>query len=176
MSGGAFAWTEVRRRKTQECKRAVETTYFVSTVPDNTWKGELRRIFSSYGRLSDILTGQQKGKNDKNYAFIRFLDVVNTELEMRLVGKALNGMLLDVNLARYDRKEVPHNHPTGRKRDTGRVAWGQCIPNRRHRTGVIGTTNPSLRSQTRTNPDIKQPLEAMISSLLPLLPLFCVRT
>lgn len=61
-------WTEVRRRKTvtaSDGNTTVETTFFITNIPNDATKSEFEKIFSQMGRLSDIYFGRNIGKNGK---------------------------------------------------------------------------------------------------------------
>ncbi|KAL4585399.1 hypothetical protein LXL04_010019 [Taraxacum kok-saghyz] len=99
-------WTEVRRRKQPETiNNNEETTYFVSNIPREARKGEFHKVFSRFGKLTDVYMGQNAGKDGKHYVFIRFKHVEDTkELEEALNGTMIRGKRLEVNLAKHKRK------------------------------------------------------------------------
>ncbi|KAL4564517.1 hypothetical protein LXL04_028581 [Taraxacum kok-saghyz] len=66
-------WTEVRRRKRPETtNNDEEITFFVSNIPKEARKGEFHKVFSRFGKLTDVYMGTNIGKNGKHYVFIRF--------------------------------------------------------------------------------------------------------
>ncbi|KAI3508623.1 hypothetical protein L1887_23632 [Cichorium endivia] len=85
---GRPEWTEVRRRRNQPySKQRSITTYFVSNIPEDARKGEIRDTFAKYGEITDVYMGVNKGKNGKFYAFVRFTDVRDEfEMEKKLDG------------------------------------------------------------------------------------------
>ncbi|CAH1451513.1 unnamed protein product [Lactuca virosa] len=99
-------WTEVRHRKKPANRRNGDdiTTYFVSNIPNGATKDEFRRIFKPFGTISDIYFAVRKGKNGKNFGFIRFAGVK----DKKLMEANMNGMLcknnkLEINIARHER-------------------------------------------------------------------------
>ncbi|CAI9269128.1 unnamed protein product [Lactuca saligna] len=124
-------WTEVRRRKTTTTTRntAEETTFFVTNIPNGATKSEFRKIFSRWGRLSDIYFGGHKGKNGKNYGFIRFLGVPDAkDLESKLNGVACRNNKFEINIARHSRKTYPP--PTGKTSERIRTVAPSMIKNK----------------------------------------------
>ncbi|XP_023754450.1 uncharacterized protein LOC111902872 [Lactuca sativa] len=102
-------WTQVCRKRPQSRReqRPEETTFFVTNIPDGTTKAEFRTIFSSFGKLSDIYFGEKKGKNRKNFGFIRFLEVDYTqEMESKLNGTRCRNNVLEINIERHGRKTI----------------------------------------------------------------------
>ena len=79
-------WSEVRRRKpATKADNGVVASFFVSNVPEKVTKGELRHPFATFGVISDIYFGNRKGKNGKNFAFVRFQGVKDVkQLEKEL--------------------------------------------------------------------------------------------
>ncbi|CAI9278586.1 unnamed protein product [Lactuca saligna] len=53
------------------------TSYFISNIPTVITKEEFRRIFKSFGTLSDIYFGGRKRKHGKNCGFVRFEGVTD---------------------------------------------------------------------------------------------------
>ncbi|CAH1442510.1 unnamed protein product [Lactuca virosa] len=102
-------WTEVRRRKTPARSVHVqETTYFVTNVPEQARKGEIREAFGRFGKITDVYMGDKKGKNGKYFVFVRFGEVKDVmELEAKINGMIYRGNRLEVNLAKHRKKETP---------------------------------------------------------------------
>ncbi|CAH1450968.1 unnamed protein product [Lactuca virosa] len=101
-------WTEVRHRKKPGIHRNDSdiTSYFVSNIPNGTTKEEFRRIFKTFGTLSDVYFGGRKGKNGKNFGFIRFENVTDKKLlESKLNGIICRNYKLEINIARHERTE-----------------------------------------------------------------------
>ncbi|KAL4575938.1 hypothetical protein LXL04_012025 [Taraxacum kok-saghyz] len=121
-------WTEVRRRKATTTTRGApqETTYFVTNIPPEARKGDIRHAFEKLGKLSDVYMADKIGKNGKHYAFVRFREVNNTfDLEKKMDGTIIKGRRLEVNLAKHGRKESPrqtHNTRVNRPAQTNN-AW-----------------------------------------------------
>lgn len=79
--------------------------FLVSNVSDLARKDEIKVVFEIYGILKNVFIGQKKGKNGKNYVFIKFKGVHDVKnLKRRLKGNKMKGMILEVNLAKYRRK------------------------------------------------------------------------
>lgn len=82
-----------------------ETSYIVSNIPTGATKEEFRRIFNSHGKLSDVYFGGRKGKNVKNFGFIRFRGVSDKKvLEAHLNGTICRNNKLEINIVRHERK------------------------------------------------------------------------
>ncbi|KAL4561051.1 hypothetical protein LXL04_033213 [Taraxacum kok-saghyz] len=144
MSGhDATKWTEVRRRKTATTTRGApqETTYFVTNIPAEARKGDIRYAFEKLGKLSDVYMADKIGKNGKHYAFVRFREVSNTmELEKKMDGTILKGRRLEVNLAKHGRKEPPrqaHNIRTNIPAQVNNVWRGNSYRDNRTFAGII---------------------------------------
>nr|KAJ0195626.1 hypothetical protein LSAT_V11C700343790 [Lactuca sativa] len=107
-------WTEVRKKKAPaRPKHIQETTYFVTNVPEQAKKGEIREAFGRFGRVTDVYMGDKKGKNGKYFVFVRFGEVKNVmELEEKINGMTYRGNKLEVNLARHKRKDLPNPNTT----------------------------------------------------------------
>lgn len=71
-------WTEVRRKKQAPMRVRGDTTFFVSDVPDNTNKTDLRRRFAEYREISNVYMGTKKRWNRQNFVFIRFREVMTS--------------------------------------------------------------------------------------------------
>ncbi|CAH1427400.1 unnamed protein product [Lactuca virosa] len=100
-------WTQVRRRRfpAKRCNKGNETSFFVTNIPKGVTKVEFRRIFSQFGKMTDIYFGERNGKNGKNYDFIRFTDVTDAkDMETRMNGKICRNNVLEINIARHGRK------------------------------------------------------------------------
>ncbi|KAL4573359.1 hypothetical protein LXL04_020162 [Taraxacum kok-saghyz] len=108
LSTGEEKWTEVRRRKKSDKGVSEEvTTYFVTNVPKEGRKGEIRNVFSKFGRVTDVYMGLKIGKNGKYYAFIRIMGAGDAkELEERMNGAKIRGKELEVNVAKHDRRAI----------------------------------------------------------------------
>lgn len=105
MDGGE--WTEVRRRNPSDNRKEneSESSYFVTNIPDRATKSEFRKIFSRFGRLSDVYFGGKKGVNGKCFGFIRFQGVEDTkEMESMLNGTKCRNNTLKINIAKHERK------------------------------------------------------------------------
>lgn len=150
MEGG---WTEVRRKRKPAANNAKIITYFVTNVPGETRKGELRKTFERFGNITDIYMGQKLGKNGKHYAFVRFKGVGDTkDLERRLDGLKLKGDTLRINIALHERKEPPKQH---RDNETGnRVMGGHPYRNNK---GEKVTRIGSWNRDHRTYADLLRP-------------------
>ncbi|CAH1441689.1 unnamed protein product [Lactuca virosa] len=157
-------WTEVRRRKTTATagNTTEEITFFVTNIPNGAMRFEFRKIFSRWGKLSDIYFGGHKGKNGKNYGFIRFTGVPDAkDLESKLNGVACRNKKLEINIARHSRKTQPP--PPGRTNPRTRTAASTQIKNRSHGGGHIDhrtytqvTGNQNSWKVTKNNPENHQ--------------------
>ncbi|CAH1450256.1 unnamed protein product [Lactuca virosa] len=104
-------WTEVRRKKNAKshCEGAI-TNFYVTGYPDGIRKEEIRKLFSEYGKIVDVYLGGKKDYNRNNFAFVRFVDVVNVRaMEERLQGIKCQNKVLSVNIAKHQRKPFPLN-------------------------------------------------------------------
>ncbi|CAH1441893.1 unnamed protein product [Lactuca virosa] len=69
--------------------------------------GWVHELFSPFGKLIDIYFGEKKGKNGKNFGFIRFVDVPNVRaLEQQLNGTKCRNSMLEINVEKHKRKEA----------------------------------------------------------------------
>ncbi|CAI9292294.1 unnamed protein product [Lactuca saligna] len=95
------------------------TTMFVSNIPDGVNKETIRKTFNKYGELTDVYMAT-KTDSKKKFAFVRFRKVNKEwELEAGLQSIKCLGSLLEVNIAKFERKvtdksvkgwkEKPHN-------------------------------------------------------------------
>ncbi|KAL4588391.1 hypothetical protein LXL04_001275 [Taraxacum kok-saghyz] len=103
-----MGWTVVRRNNRQANEQDDETTYFVTNVPREATKGEIRKVFERFGRVSDVWMGTNIGKNGKHYAFLRFTGVKDTkEMEKQIDGTKIRGKILEVNIAIHGMRDPP---------------------------------------------------------------------
>ncbi|CAH1414350.1 unnamed protein product [Lactuca virosa] len=71
-------------------------------------KETIKKIFSGYGDISDVYMATKKDIHRKNFAFVRFKGVDDEmRLEYSLQGIKCMGSRLEVNVARFERKEGP---------------------------------------------------------------------
>ncbi|CAH1425604.1 unnamed protein product [Lactuca virosa] len=85
----------------------IVTTMFVTNLPDGTRKETVKKIFSRYGSISDIYMATKKDSNKKNFAFVRFKGVQDKmQLEASLQGLKCMGSVLEINVAKFERKAV----------------------------------------------------------------------
>ncbi|CAI9274475.1 unnamed protein product [Lactuca saligna] len=106
-------WMQVRRRKHQQRRVPMsdETTFFVTNIPNGATKTEFKKIFSSFGRLSDVFFVDKKGKDRKNFGFIRYLGVESVkEMEPKLNGVKCIKNILEINLEKHGRKVPLRGH------------------------------------------------------------------
>ncbi|KAJ3174635.1 RNA-binding protein 4F [Geranomyces variabilis] len=80
---------------------------FVSNLPTNTVKGDLRKIFEKFGKLGDI----RLVVKDKTFAYIEFVDKESAAASLQADGTGLHGKTISVaisnpSIARADSKEV----------------------------------------------------------------------
>lgn len=101
-------WTEVRRRKKHaDVATLNEITYFVSNVPGDVNREEIRKAFLMFGKVSDVYFPGRKGKNGQFYLFIRFMDVVDKlALERQIDGTMHKGRKLSINLEKHPRETI----------------------------------------------------------------------
>jgi len=105
-------WTVVRRRR-QEFKKYSSgvITMYVANLPDGTRVNDLRKAFIKYGDIRDIYMAKKKDSGKRNFAFVRFAKVGNElDLEASMQGIRRWGRLLEVNIAKFDMKEL--SNPT----------------------------------------------------------------
>ncbi|XP_023761138.1 polyadenylate-binding protein, cytoplasmic and nuclear-like [Lactuca sativa] len=126
MSGirGVDEWMLVNRWQTQKANKRWDhkgvTTMFVSNVPDGVNKETIRKTFSTYGEITNVYMATKRDSKKKNFAFVRFRKVNKEwDLEASLQSIKCSGSLLEVNIAKFERKvmdkpvegwkEKPHN-------------------------------------------------------------------
>lgn len=107
-------WTVVNRQRSQFLDRRWNhkgvTTMFVSNIPDGVSKDTLRKIFIKYGELTDVYMAVKKDSRRKNFAFVRYRKVSKErELEATLQKIMCSGALLEVNIAKFERKMMAEN-------------------------------------------------------------------
>ncbi|CAI9261945.1 unnamed protein product [Lactuca saligna] len=103
-------WTEVRWRQRDFGRKRLEksTTMFVSNFPDGARKENIKKIFSRYGDISDVYMVTKKDIHRKNFASVSFKGVDDEmRLEYSLQGIKCMGSRLEVNVARFERKDGP---------------------------------------------------------------------
>ncbi|KAL4575220.1 hypothetical protein LXL04_022062 [Taraxacum kok-saghyz] len=109
-------WRQVRGKRQPErnvTETSEETTYFVSNIPKEARKAEIRNVFNKYGRVTDVFMSNNMRKNGKYYVFVRFRDIQDTqELEKKLDGIPFRGRKLEVNIAKHSRKPLPRPNIT----------------------------------------------------------------
>ncbi|KAL4562130.1 hypothetical protein LXL04_034324 [Taraxacum kok-saghyz] len=81
--------------------------------PDGTKKEELSKTFGNFGRVADIYLGGRKDYQKKNSAFVRFAGVEDAKaLEEKLQGIKCKEVVLAVNIAKHQRRQVPPSSRT----------------------------------------------------------------
>ncbi|KAJ3150870.1 Squamous cell carcinoma antigen recognized by T-cells 3 [Geranomyces variabilis] len=80
---------------------------FVSNLPANTVKGDLRKIFDKFGKMGDI----RLVVKDKTFAYVEFVDKEAAAASLQADGTELHGRTISVaisnpSIARADWKEV----------------------------------------------------------------------
>ncbi|KAL4587431.1 hypothetical protein LXL04_000302 [Taraxacum kok-saghyz] len=81
-------------------------------------KMDIRRSFGGFGDLVDIFMGKKKDSAGKNFAFVKFANVVDMwKLEGDMQNVSCAGKPLAVNLARYARNKNPILAPIHRQRN-----------------------------------------------------------
>ncbi|CAH1425847.1 unnamed protein product [Lactuca virosa] len=169
-------WTHVRRRKAPVSREAKndETSYFVSNIPNGATKEEFRKTFSRFGTITDIYFGGRKGKNGKNYGFIRFTGVHDIkDLETKLNGTKCRSNTQEVNIARHSRMERrPSNYqvnkttlPTSRqgRGHSSSAAAAPAFVGRRTYAEVTGTNNQKLNGLPKNNNHVEETLPVRLN-------------
>ncbi|KAL4576476.1 hypothetical protein LXL04_012570 [Taraxacum kok-saghyz] len=100
-------WTQVQRRKHPATNTGGRrTNFYVTNIPQGATKAEFTSIFSSFGKLVDIYFGEKKGRNGKNFGFIRFEGVEDEkQLEQKLNSAKCRSNYFEVNIERHRRKD-----------------------------------------------------------------------
>ncbi|CAH1422791.1 unnamed protein product [Lactuca virosa] len=97
------ARTEVRRKK-HLVNTSMETTFYVSNIPNDYRLAEIRSPFTKFGQVVDVFIPPKKNRNGKHFAFIRFNRVKDElALENALQGIKCNENVLKVNLGKHRR-------------------------------------------------------------------------
>ncbi|KAI3497734.1 hypothetical protein L1887_33238 [Cichorium endivia] len=99
-------WTEVRRRRkgTNVGFHPNATSYFVAGLSDRCRKTDMRECFRRFGDIADIYMGTRKNSSGRNFAFVKFSNVIDIwSLEREMQGVVCCGRHLSVNVARYER-------------------------------------------------------------------------
>lgn len=109
------AWTEVRRKK-PPVNTSMETTFYVSNIPNGSRLAEIRAPFTKFGQVVDVFIPPKKNRNGKHFAFIRFKKVKDElTLENTLQGIKCSGYVLEVNLAEHPRNSTKASTNATRK-------------------------------------------------------------
>ncbi|CAI9264590.1 unnamed protein product [Lactuca saligna] len=84
---------------------------FVSNLPVGVRKEALRNVFSKFGEVVDVYMVKKKDVNRKSFAFVRFKKANNNELELEraLQGIKIRNIILDINIARFERNQESTN-------------------------------------------------------------------
>ncbi|CAI9303089.1 unnamed protein product [Lactuca saligna] len=81
------------------------TTMFVTNLPDGSRKETVKKLFSRHGIISDVYMATKKDSNIFFFAFFRFKEVKDEmQLEMTLQGLNFMGAILEINVAKFERK------------------------------------------------------------------------
>ncbi|KAI3751029.1 hypothetical protein L2E82_22028 [Cichorium intybus] len=106
MANTGDGWTHVSGRRKRPPEKLGVITMFVSNLPEKVSKGELWKVFGKFGELSDVYIAQKKDANKRNFAFVRFKNNRNqSNIEAALQNISIAGRLLQVNVAKFDRKQ-----------------------------------------------------------------------
>ncbi|KAI3751225.1 hypothetical protein L2E82_22273 [Cichorium intybus] len=99
-------WMEVRRRRkgTNKGFHPNTTSYFVAGFSDGCRNNDIRECFRRFGDIADIYMGSRKNLSGRNFAFVKFNNVVDIWcLEREMKDVVCFGKHLSVNVARYGR-------------------------------------------------------------------------
>ncbi|CAH1447309.1 unnamed protein product [Lactuca virosa] len=153
-------WTQVRQRKAPANHRfgLEETSFFVSNIPTGATKDEFRKIFNSFGKLTDIYFGGRKGKNGKNFGFIRYSGVDDKRtLEAKLNGTVCRSNKLEINIAKHERTLPKTNNRKFQSSIPFKVNVGGGFVGNRSYAEVAGAgAEPEIpQNQSPVNPPIR---------------------
>ncbi|KAD3338454.1 hypothetical protein E3N88_33975 [Mikania micrantha] len=94
----------------------VETTFFVSNLPEGITEPKLREAFCHYGSLTDAYLARKRDKGGNLFGFIRFKFVKEVQkLLLDLSSVSLEGGKLGVNIAKYNKGGKKQEFPEDRK-------------------------------------------------------------
>lgn len=80
---------------------------FVTNLPDGTRKETRKKIFSKFGCIVDVYMATKKDSNKKKFSFVRFKEVLDVRhLEASLQGVKCMGSVLEINVAKFERKTI----------------------------------------------------------------------
>lgn len=78
--------------------------------PTGATKVDIKKIFSPFGKLTDVYFGEKSGRNGKNFGFIRFVDVPDVKVLQEQLNRILcRNNKLEINVERHKRKDAPNN-------------------------------------------------------------------
>ncbi|KAJ9555174.1 hypothetical protein OSB04_009788 [Centaurea solstitialis] len=85
--------------------QAISTTFFVSNLPDGINKRCLWDAVIKVGTVVDTFIASKKGKNGRNFGFVRFIKIQNVkDVEKKLGEIIINGNRIVANVAKFERK------------------------------------------------------------------------
>ncbi|KAL3132477.1 hypothetical protein ABBQ32_009026 [Trebouxia sp. C0010 RCD-2024] len=133
-------------------------TIFVGNLAPDSDERSLREFFGKYGYVTQVkvVMDQETGK-PRGFGFVTFEDVRDAQDAVSDArGKALDGNILRVNVAKYPRGGLPHERfdrrqgPPMRGRGMGRYNSG-----RRSRSRSLGRYSPGRYSPGRYSPNTR---------------------
>ncbi|KAK1430438.1 hypothetical protein QVD17_13157 [Tagetes erecta] len=92
------------RVQSQRGCQSTLTSFYISNLPENCIKGDLKVIFKEFGKIKEIYIAGKKNREGLWFGFVRFTDIhdaSNTEEKMQ--GIKFFNRILQVNVARYNR-------------------------------------------------------------------------
>lgn len=112
-------WTRVLRKRSKSSVNQWKhfsddpaiTTYFVSNLTEEITANILWRVFESFGEICDSFVAKRKTNRSYTFGFVKFRNVLDPiQLESKMDATKWNGLVLNVNLSKFDRHHQPINY------------------------------------------------------------------
>ncbi|KAJ9557767.1 hypothetical protein OSB04_012381 [Centaurea solstitialis] len=132
-----------RNKSVHDQTRAVNTTFYVSNLPEGTDKRSLWIEMEKVGAVVDAYIANKKGKHGNTFGFVRFIKVQNAkDMEKKLEEVIIKGNRLVANVARYERKNqrsniIPPNHVPSAQRHPDVIVPPKKVGERRSYAEVV---------------------------------------
>jgi RNA recognition motif-containing protein len=111
---GKQEWGE-RKNKSTYANRMdpISTSFFITNFPDGLGWGDLWKLFTKYGSVSDVYIPNKVHKWGRKFGFVKFKDVRDVEALSRSMEDVWSGTFkLWVNRARYGKGEEKEKSTT----------------------------------------------------------------
>nr|KAJ0214368.1 hypothetical protein LSAT_V11C400167170 [Lactuca sativa] len=139
-------WSLVGRRKKYGRDYNINgkaTTFYFQNFPTDWNEAALWRMFKRFGVVVDVYVAKKLNRLKKNFGFVRFIRIQDSlSFEKRLNGIYIGAQKIEVNVARFDRKETAtrKKNPQATENSLSASKMNQNMPSRSYVEIVKGSS------------------------------------